>query len=39
MIREVLKMGDPVLLQKAAEVTDFNTPALTELLAADADRT
>jgi peptide deformylase len=33
MIREVLRMGHPVLLQKAAEVTEFGTPELAGLLA------
>ncbi|MFM9886147.1 MAG: peptide deformylase [Burkholderiales bacterium] len=32
MIRPVLKMGDPVLLAKAAAVTAFDTPALHALL-------
>ena len=31
-VREVLKMGDPRLLQKAQPVTDFKSPELTELL-------
>jgi peptide deformylase len=33
MIREVLKMGDPRLLQRAAPVTAFDTPELHTLLA------
>ena len=33
MIREVLRMGDPRLFQKAAEVERFGTPELEELLA------
>ena len=33
MIREVLRMGDPRLLQRSAEVTQFNTPELAQLLA------
>jgi peptide deformylase len=33
MIREVLRMGDPRLLQRAAEVTEFGTPALRALVA------
>ena len=33
MIRPVLKMGDPRLLEKAAPVTAFDTPALHALLA------
>lgn len=33
MIRELLKMGDPRLLQVAAPVTAFGTPALEALLA------
>ena len=32
MIREVLRMGDPRLLQRSVEVLHFNTPELTELL-------
>ncbi len=32
MIRDVLKMGDPRLLQKAAPVERFGTPELSELL-------
>lgn len=32
MIREVLKMGDPRLLEKAQPVTAFDTPALRALL-------
>jgi peptide deformylase len=32
MIRPVLKMGDPILLAKAAPVSAFNTPALHALL-------
>jgi peptide deformylase len=32
MIRDVLKMGDPRLLQKAAPVERFGTPELAELL-------
>ena len=31
-VREVLKMGDPRLLQKAQPVTDFQSPELAELL-------
>jgi len=33
MIREVLKMGDPRLLQQAEQVTQFDTPELHALLA------
>ena len=33
MIRPVLRMGDPRLLQKAAAVEDFGTPELEQLLA------
>lgn len=33
MIREVLRMGDPRLLAKAAPITRFGTPELTTLLA------
>jgi len=33
VIREVLRMGDPRLLQRAAEVTDFGTPELEALVA------
>jgi peptide deformylase len=33
MIREVLKMGDPRLLERAAKVERFGTPELAELLA------
>ena len=33
MIREVLKMGDPRLLQQAEPVSQFDTPALHDLLA------
>jgi peptide deformylase len=32
MIREVLRMGDPRLLQRSAEVTRFGTPELAALL-------
>jgi peptide deformylase len=32
MIREVLRMGDPRLLRRSEEITEFNTPALRELL-------
>jgi peptide deformylase len=32
MIREVLKMGDPRLLERALPVTEFETPALRALL-------
>jgi peptide deformylase len=32
-IRTILRMGDPVLLQRAAEVSAFNTPALHALIA------
>lgn len=32
MIREVLKMGDPRLLQRASPVSEFDTPALRALL-------
>ncbi|HEY5896512.1 MAG TPA: peptide deformylase [Burkholderiales bacterium] len=32
MIREVLRMGDPRLLQRSQEVTSFGTPELAELL-------
>ncbi len=32
MIREILKMGDPRLLQKARPVTQFNTPELRLLI-------
>src|SRR3954451_18306369 len=31
-IQTVLKMGDPILLQKAAPVTEFNTPELISLI-------
>ena len=31
-IRPVLRMGDPFLLQRAAEVIDFNTPELDKLI-------
>lgn len=31
-VREVLKMGDPRLLEKAEHVSDFNSPALAQLL-------
>ncbi len=31
-VREVLRMGDPVLLQKAAPVTNFDTPELHALI-------
>ena len=33
MIREVLRMGDPRLLERSREVERFDTPALIELLA------
>jgi peptide deformylase len=33
MIREILRMGDPRLLQVSAPVTEFNTPELDTLLA------
>jgi len=33
MIREVLRMGDPRLLQRSQEVARFNTPAIDALLA------
>jgi peptide deformylase len=33
MIREVLRMGDPRLLERSQEVERFDTPALVELLA------
>ncbi|SPE22239.1 Peptide deformylase 2 [Burkholderiales bacterium] len=33
MIRPILRMGDPRLLQVSVPVTEFNTPALDELLA------
>ncbi|MET0280689.1 MAG: peptide deformylase [Steroidobacteraceae bacterium] len=33
MIRTILRMGDPLLLQRAAPVADFNTPALHALIA------
>jgi len=33
VIREVLRMGDPRLLQRSAEVSKFNSPELNELLA------
>ncbi len=32
-VRTVLKMGDPLLLAKAAPVTEFDTPLLHELIA------
>jgi peptide deformylase len=32
MIRDVLRMGDPRLWQKSLPVTEFNSPALNELL-------
>jgi len=32
MIREVLRMGDPRLLQRSLEITAFGTPELAELL-------
>ena len=32
MIREVLRMGDPRLLQRSAEVERFGTPELAALL-------
>jgi len=31
-IKPVLRMGNPLLLQKAAEITEFNTPELTALI-------
>ena len=31
-VRDVLRMGDPVLLQRAVEVTAFNTPELDTLI-------
>lgn len=31
-VRDVLRMGDPFLLQRAKDVTNFNTPELDELL-------
>jgi peptide deformylase len=33
MIREVLRMGDPRLLERSQEVAQFNTPAIDALLA------
>ena len=33
MIRDVLRMGDPRLLQPSRPVTDFGTPELAALLA------
>jgi len=33
MIREILKMGDPRLLEQSRPVADFGTPALRELVA------
>ncbi len=32
MIRPVLRMGDPVLYQRAEPVAQFNTPELAQLL-------
>jgi len=32
VIREVLRMGDPRLLRRSEEITEFNTPELRELL-------
>jgi peptide deformylase len=32
-VRNILRMGDPLLLQRAAEVKSFGTPELQELLA------
>ena len=32
-VREILKMGDPRLLQRAEPVTEFDTPAMRELIA------
>jgi len=32
-VKNVLRMGDPLLLQKAQRVTEFNTPALDALIA------
>ena len=32
-VRKILRMGDPLLLQRAAEVKAFGTPALKSLLA------
>ncbi|HLA75189.1 MAG TPA: peptide deformylase [Gammaproteobacteria bacterium] len=32
-VREILRMGNPVLLQRAEPVTEFNTPALDALIA------
>jgi peptide deformylase len=32
-VRDILKMGDPRLLQRAEPVTEFDTPALHELIA------
>jgi peptide deformylase len=31
-IKPVLRMGNPLLLQKAADITEFNTPKLTALI-------
>ncbi|MBS5492646.1 MAG: peptide deformylase [Sutterella wadsworthensis] len=33
MIRPVMRMGEPVLMQKAVSVTDFESPALHQLVA------
>ena len=33
MIREVLRMGDPRLLERSREVAQFDTPAIDALLA------
>jgi len=38
MIREVLRMGDPRLLQRAREVTHFDTPEIDTLLADMRDK-
>lgn len=32
-VREILKMGDPRLLRQAEQVTEFDTPAMRELIA------
>ena len=32
-VREILKMGDPRLLRQAERVTEFDTPAMRELIA------
>ena len=31
-VRDVLRMGDPFLLQRASEVTEFNSPTLDQLI-------